>query len=160
MTPFPHLTYRKSSLTSGRQASANSKLIAIGIDDGHIAQPLNALVWWLLHRNALLLQFRVPGIYVGNVKMDKAPNRAIIFMFGQKKSQPIPRDLHEHWEMLFEAVLPIDLEAKPVNVKSLASSVASDSQSGHNPLQPSFSTAHFCPQNPANSCGEQGYKPL
>jgi hypothetical protein len=110
-----------------------------------------------MHRNALLLEFRVPGIYVGNVEMDKAANRAIIFMFGQKKSQPVPRDLHEDWEMLFEAVLPIDLKAEAVNVESLALRVASDSQSGHNPL-PSFSTAHFCPQNPANSCGEQGYK--
>jgi hypothetical protein len=83
-----------SALRSGPrpplQPSADPELIAVRIDYDHAAQPLQALIRRLLHRDPFALELGVPGIDVGDVEMDQPTHRAIPGMLGKKKSQPIP----------------------------------------------------------------------
>ncbi len=76
----------------GIQSRANPKLIAVGVDDGHISEPLEALVRWLFHRDTSALQIRVPLIHARNVEMNQPTHLAISRMLRQVEAQTISGD--------------------------------------------------------------------
>ena len=62
------------------------------------------------------------------------PRWAIACVPRHKKRGTVPGYLNEHRKMRIEAVLPIDLEAKTVDIERLALGIVGHAQRGHNTL--------------------------
>src|SRR5258705_9099774 len=86
----PRRTRTVAVLTSPlREPRANAELIAVGIDDGHVAQALQGLARWLRNRNFSGEKFFVPGVHIGDIQMNESADGAIAFVLGEEQRESI-----------------------------------------------------------------------
>jgi hypothetical protein len=92
--------------TPRRQPRANVQLVAVRIDNRHAAQARKVFVRGFLNRHTLPPKFAEPGVDVSDVQVDQPADWAVAGVFGQKKGEPFPGDLHENRKTRLEPMFP------------------------------------------------------
>lgn len=105
--------YSRSSAWHSACVRGEAQAVAVRIDDQHFAASPIGIVWRLLDGHPRSAERAVQGIDVGDDEIHRTAYFAVTGVFGQKDRLALAGELGEQRKAGFEAVLPVDEEARP-----------------------------------------------